>query len=119
MGENIEAKKRVPIEEGLFTLPSSPSEEPHLLGSRCKHCGELFFPEVAACAKCFGQDMEELILSRRGHVHSSTVVSLAPPLYEGPVPYSFGVVKVPEGVLVPTVFAEFKGWPQATTWLLN
>lgn len=97
-------KKQVPIDASIMKLSSFPHEEPHLLASRCRRCGEIYFPQKAACSNCFQIDMEEVALSSKGEVYSSTVITMAPPLYEGPVPYSIGVVKLPEGVLVPTVF---------------
>ncbi len=38
-------KKSVPIEEGLFTIPSYGGQEGQLIGSKCRLCGEVFFPK--------------------------------------------------------------------------
>lgn len=98
-------KEQIPIEKGLFTLPPPP-EKPHLLGIRCKACGEVFFPKRATCSKCFSGEVEEIPLSRRGKVYSHTVVRHPPPEYEGTVPYGLGHVELPEGVLVITLFTQ-------------
>ena len=50
-----EAARRVPIEPGFFTIPDDPAEPPRLLGSRCRACGEHFFPRREICAKCLQQ----------------------------------------------------------------
>jgi len=102
-----EEKKRVPIREGLFTLPSG-NEPPHLIGSRCRQCGKSFFPSKVQCPKCSGKELEEIALSSRGKLYTYTVIHQAPPGYPGKVPYVVGKVQLPEGerILAPIVQAE-------------
>jgi len=100
-------KKRIPLKEGLWTIPSSPHEEPQLIGSKCLSCGEIFFPNKVKgrCINCQGENLEDIKLSRRGKIYSFTVVMIQPPVYyRGPVPYAFGYVELPEGVRVETLF---------------
>ncbi len=97
-------KKQVPVQAGLFTLPSSLTEEPHLIGSKCGSCGEVFFPKQAICGNCSEENMKEIALSRMGKVFSSTVLRYQPPIHKGPMPISHGRVELPEGVIVPTPF---------------
>ncbi|MFC1919255.1 Zn-ribbon domain-containing OB-fold protein [Chloroflexota bacterium] len=99
-------QNQVPIDESVLRLPSTPSGQADLLSNKCCNCGEYIFPKKMACPKCFSRDVEEAVLSREGEVYSSTIISLAPPLYVGPLPYAIGVVKSPEGVLIPTTFTE-------------
>ena len=40
-------RSRIPIAEGLYTWPS---DEPQLIASRCKACGEVAFPAQSGCA---------------------------------------------------------------------
>jgi hypothetical protein len=104
--KNTEAKagkKKVPIEPGLFTIPSSPAEPPHLIGSKCPACGEVVFPRQIICPHCCREGTEEILLSTRGTVYSSTIVHYPPQLYTGPLPYADAQVLLPEGVLIPTV----------------
>jgi len=98
-------KKVVPVEEGLFTMPILPGEEPHLIGSKCKSCGTVFFPRRVICGKCCREGMEEIILSRRGKVTTWTVIRMKPPGYKDQVPYVLGEVELHEGVLVRTHFS--------------
>lgn len=91
------------IGEGLFVVPSSPSEEPHLLGRKCRNCGEVFFPPRRCCRRCSSQDMEELVLSRIGKLYSFTVVRKTPPGSLTKAPYFVGTVELPEGERINTL----------------
>ena len=91
--------KEIIVGEGLFVRPASPSEEPHLLGSKCKTCGEVTFPKQPWCANC-GGEAEELVMSSKGKLYSFSNVHNAPPEgYKGPIPYGVGSVEV-DGVRV-------------------
>ena len=73
------AKQRVPAIDGWFTTDE---REPHLLGTRCSTCSTSFFPpETNFCRNphCDGTALEEVRLSRRGRVWSSTVNHYPPP----------------------------------------
>jgi uncharacterized OB-fold protein len=50
--------------------------------------------------------VDEIELSRRGTLWAWTAVTAAPPGYEGPVPYGFGVVDLEEGLRVITRITE-------------
>lgn len=80
---------------GLFST-SSPS--PHLIGGRCKACGNYMFPKYLACPKCFSDEVEAVPLSSNGTLHSFTNVQRAMP--EFAVPFVLGLVDFPEGVRV-------------------
>jgi len=84
-----------PAVEGWFTWPMS--EEPHLLGSRCKASGDFFFPPVVVSAnpKHAGGEVEEVKLSRTGTLHTYTI-NMFPP----PPPYVAADPFVPFGVAV-------------------
>jgi uncharacterized OB-fold protein len=96
----------IPIEEGFYRVPKTPDQKPVLIGSRCTGCGEVYFPNVPQCLKCYTETTQTYDLQRVGRVYSSTVVHLAPPLYQGKVPYAIGHVELDNGVLVPTRFTE-------------
>jgi len=95
--------KQVPVMEGLFAWPS---DEPRLMGNKCKSCGTCCFPRTFRCPDpdCLGQDMEDIKLSTTGKLWSYTVG-----YYPLPPPYKplgefkpFGVAQVefPEGLRI-------------------
>lgn len=92
-------KKKVPAIEGWFTLDSN---DPHLMGSRCKSCGDYFFPKAAASfcknPNCSGNEFEEVLLSRKGKLWSFTLNCYQPPepyVSETPFkPYAVAVVEL-------------------------
>lgn len=99
-------KKRVPLKEGLFTLPASLSGKPRLIATKCRKCGEVFFPKRMVCLNCSAMDMEELLLSTRGKIFTFTIVRQAPPDSIAKAPYGLGSIQMPEGVHVRTVLAD-------------
>lgn len=95
--------KKMPLKEGLWNTDSE-SGLPQLIGSKCEMCGELFFPkkEKGWCTHCQNRSLSDVILSREGKIASFSVVMQQPGggFYQGPVPYSYGCVDLPEGIRV-------------------
>lgn len=92
-------KKQVPVRAGLWTTPSSPDEKPSLIGSKCPACGEVYFPkkEKGVCINCQHRGLEDIKLSRRGKIHSFSVIMQQPTqFFLGKVPYAYGVIDLPE-----------------------
>lgn len=100
-----EAKKQVPIEAGYFTIPEKAGGPPKLLGSRCKACGERFFPRRLVCAKCLSRDVENIELSGKGKLYTYTHVHV--PMFGAQrtdlSKYCVGQVDLPEGVRIQTI----------------
>ena len=94
---------QIPIVEGLFTWPS---DEPHLIGGRCKTCGTYFFPRnyVTHRPDCNNEELEEVLLNKKGKLRSYTWEHYPPPPpFKGPdpfVPFGIGLVELPEGINV-------------------
>jgi uncharacterized OB-fold protein len=105
-------RPRVPIEDGFFRIPADPGEPPRLLGSRCRLCGEVFFPRRHACARCLGRDLEDVELGTRGTLYTWTWVHF--PLFNSRRAedggYGVGQIDLPEG---PRVQAVLSGGPDA------
>lgn len=77
-----------------------------LVAGRCRRCHTPQFPRPAACGHCGGL-VDELRLDGRGaSLWGWTSVAAAPPGYDGPVPYGFGVVELPEGLRIITRLTE-------------
>jgi uncharacterized OB-fold protein len=79
-----------PIAQGLFVVDDA---GPRLLAGRCERCRELHFPAAETCPYC-GQSAVPEPVGPRGTLRLFTVVQTAPPGYQGPVPYGFGVVEL-------------------------
>jgi uncharacterized OB-fold protein len=98
-------KKQYPAEEGLFTWPS---DQPQLIGGRCKACNTYYFPKTFIRHKPDCKDrsaIEDVLLSRKGKLYSYTVQYVpSPPPSPNPdpfVPAPIGWVALPEGIAIP------------------
>jgi len=99
------SKERVPIREGYFT-----EEEGGLLvGSKCRSCGQVYFPPMKHCFECYSQDIEKVTLSKTGKLYTYTIVRMPMPNYKPP--FALAWVEFPEGV---RVFSQIKGWEDKT-----
>ena len=65
-----------------------------LLGGYSPSSGQFHFPRAAVCPYTGADDVEDAALPRTGTLFLWTAVTTAPPGYEGPVPYGFGVVEL-------------------------
>lgn len=97
-------KKRIPLKEGLFIIPSNPDEKPQLIASRCLHCKAVMFPKRPSCPNCQSKDMETIYLRGTGKLYSYTSVLQQPNVfYKGEIPYFLGYVELPEGIRIRTL----------------
>jgi uncharacterized OB-fold protein len=100
---------RVPIEAGFFTIPGDPAQPPRLLASRCRACGETFFPRRQLCCACFSRDLEATEIGPRGTLYTYTYVRV--PMFnrkssgQGDPGYGVGQVDLPEGPRVQAVLS--------------
>jgi len=88
---------RVPLKEGLL---SGVDESARLLGGRCPSCTRFSFPAQSLCPYCASDGCATVPLSARGVIEVCTTVINRPPGYDGPVPFGFGVVELPEGIRI-------------------
>ena len=103
MEAQTKGKRQIPAVEGLFTMPP---DEPRLIVTKCKSCGSYAFPKRPLCPNtvCMEEEVEEVLLNRRGVLISYVTHHYAPPPpYVAPepfVPYGIVEVKFPEGLEV-------------------
>lgn len=103
--------EQIPIAEGLFTWPS---DDPRLIGGRCRECGEISFPRQDSCPACCAEAVEEYLLAPQGTLWSWTTQGFLPksPPYAGPEtpetfrPYGVGYVELPGEVRVEARLTE-------------
>jgi len=100
-------KKQIPLKEGFWTTPKS-EDQPRLIASKCEFCGEIFFPKKDNnwCLHCYQATLKEILLSREGKTASFSVVMQQPGggFYKGPVPYAYGLVDLPDGIRMWSLF---------------
>ena len=94
---------QVAIDERLFSWPS---DDPHLLGSRCAECDVVTFPTQGSCPRCNSEAMTTVELPDRGTLWTYTTQGFRP---KGPPeggylgddteetfrPYAIGYVELP------------------------
>jgi uncharacterized OB-fold protein len=95
-----QARPRVPIKPGFFTVPDDPAQRPKFLATRCESCGEYFYPRRAICAQCLSEQTADVELEGRGTLYSYTFVHI--PLFgstniEHMEGYGVGQIDLPEG----------------------
>ena len=95
---------QVPALEGWFTWPS---DKPQLIGTKCKSCGDYFFPPALICRNPYCDDktqLEPVQLSRKGKLWSYTINYYKPPMpYRSPdpfVPYGIACIELAEEKMI-------------------
>jgi len=104
----MESKVRgkIPIRDGLFQILSSASEKPYLIGSRCRNCQEVMFPQRPICLNCFGKDLEQIRLSSKGRLFTFTINHQGP--REFSTPYASGYIDLQEGVRIYSLLTDWE-----------
>jgi len=67
-------------------------EEGKVMGTKCKKCGQIFFPPRADCYSCFSSDMEWFKVSGKGKLLSFTKLMYGPVGFEEDIPYLLALV---------------------------
>lgn len=67
-----------------------------LLASKCRSCGEVFFPPRFCCPACLGNNLDWFELSGKGTLYSWTEVFFAGPAFN--TPFLLGLIDLAEGV---------------------
>lgn len=67
---------------------------PRLVGGYSPSSGHHHFPLAPVCPYTGADDVERATLPTTGTLWAWTAVTTAPPGYDGPIPYGFGVVEL-------------------------
>lgn len=67
-------------------------EKGQVMGTRCKSCGQVFFPPRADCFQCFSSDIEWFEVSGKGKLVTYSKLQYAPSGFEGDLPYAIAVL---------------------------
>ena len=65
-----------------------------LVGGYSPTSGHHHFPLAPVCPYTGADDVERVLLPTTGRLWAWTAVNTAPPGYDGPVPYGFGVIEL-------------------------
>ncbi len=71
-----------------------------LIGNRCTQCGAKHFPPRQVCPECRSTTLEPYQFSGKGELYSYTTLRQPPAGFENYGPYSVGMIKLDEGVMV-------------------
>jgi uncharacterized OB-fold protein len=94
-----------PLRAGMFKVPDRVDAPVHLLGSRCRQCGEPFFPKRVYCAACTSGDMADEEFADSGEIDTFTIVRQQPPNSVMVPPYAIVRVRLDGGPSIQTVMA--------------
>lgn len=83
---------------------------PALAGQKCRDCGKIAFPRKRVCPACFGENLDEQLLSRTGVLHTFTCTHVGAPHL--PSPYLLGFVDVPEGIRLLSLLVDCDPWEE-------
>jgi uncharacterized OB-fold protein len=103
----VDRKEEDAMSEKVFLRPNMCNEKMEPLGSRCRSCGQLFFPPVQICFECACEELEIVTLSKRGKLYTYTISQM--PASKLNAPFAIGWVDLPEGI---RIFAPIKGWEE-------
>lgn len=79
-----------------------------LVGSECRGCGHLMFPERVRCPECGGADLARHGFAGRGRVCAVTTVYEAPHGFADQVPYAAALVRLEEGPVVAAMLTDIE-----------
>lgn len=86
--------------------------KPSLVGSRCRSCGEVYFPAAGGCTRCLSTEMAAFDIGGEGILWSWTIQDFLPkaPYNSGETeadfkPYGVGYVQMPSGIKVESRLA--------------
>lgn len=104
-------KKKIPIEEGLFSIPLTSGEKPYLIGSKCTICGKVFFPKREVCPNCLKiNTMQEHQIYGGGRLYTFSIVNAALPGFKAPSIQAY--VDLEEGARIWTLITGIEPDPK-------
>ena len=74
-------------------------DEGKVMATKCKACGEVYFPPRMQCTSCFSTDIEWFEVSE-GKLVTYTTVMYGPLGFENDTPYTLALAEFPSGVKV-------------------
>lgn len=100
------AARRVPVREGIFTIPDAPDQLPQLRGTECPACGAKFSSKRAVCLACSHRGLRQCLLSPTGTIATFTIVRQTPPGSILQAPYAIAQVRLDDGPYAQTALVD-------------
>jgi uncharacterized OB-fold protein len=75
-------------------------DEGKVAGTRCRKCGQSFFPPRADCSQCLSDEMEWFEITGTGQLISFSTLIYAPTGFEQDLPYTIALVRFGKDVKV-------------------
>ena len=67
-------------------------EKGKVMGTKCKECGQIFFPPRADCFQCLSKDMAWFEISGKGKLVTYSRLKYAPVGFEDDLPYAIALL---------------------------
>jgi len=75
-------------------------EEGKVVGTKCKECGEIYFPPKIDCPKCLKSHCEWFEISGKGRVVTYTKMNYGPMGFEDKTPYILAVAEFDNNIKI-------------------
>lgn len=77
-----------------------------LEASKCKECGEVYFPPRSVCAECKSTNLVFYRLPDRGKILTYSIIHVPPKEFAGNTPYMIAIVELSDGVRLTAQIAD-------------
>jgi len=93
----VDEQKQVIYHPDFFKIPED-GGAPYLVASKCRNCGQLWFPNLRACPECWSDAFDDAPMERAGKLYVYTISNVPQPGLKAPL--AFGYVDFPNGIRV-------------------
>lgn len=82
----------------------------NLIGSKCTHCGAVYFPVRVICPECRRKGkLEEIKLSGKGKIHTYSVIHTPTDDFKLISPYVVAIIELEEGTRITSQIVDSYG----------
>jgi len=75
-------------------------EKGQIASTKCRKCGQAYFPPRADCRNCDSHSMEWIVIEGKGTLITFTKVFFGPPAFQHDTPYLLGLAELTNGLRV-------------------
>lgn len=82
----------------------------NLIGSKCSHCGELYFPKRVMCPECRRKGkLEDMKFSGKGKIHTYSIINTPTEEFKVLSPYVVAIIDLEEGAKITSQIVDCHG----------